>query len=370
MPLLDSPSTHLATSTAKNLQNTLQDIATNVQIDPNFCIRHPDYKPFEVPNEVVARFQKMPRDIQSKYLNLQLCTFLYGIYYNGSMRTTLLQEVTSARQVLNLDNNTFLGVDWDFYNRLHENNSGIGYFDSGWHILKEEIDGSLAVTKNGLRLHIERDRHLQPSQQDAVVGDLVSIRMPKNLLPNGFYTAVGNAGLNNLNHSDSHGPIARIYFNLTPGGAAAVMLSATRLLNDIAVSFSFKLLYNPGDYGRYDSGVLYFAKNDYEAIRLVLQIVYFENQVHFQPEIPLFTKQLAPGLGLAEEPDCKFGHQESFGRNRCQIIANGLMEAWHKGDESPHSRMHAIVQHFSLLGIDWQRAYLNASSEDIYTPLN
>jgi hypothetical protein len=25
---------------------------------------------------------------------------------------------------------------------------------------------------------------------------------------------------------------------------------------------------------------------------------------------------------------------------------------------------------FSLLGIDWQRAYLNATSEDIYTPLN
>ena len=92
--------------------------------------------------------------------------------------------------------------------------------------------------------------------------------------------------------------------------------------------------------------------------------------MHFQPEIPLFTKQLAPGLGLAEEPDYKFGPQESFGRNRCQIIANGLMEAWHKGDELPYSRMDAIVQHFSLLGIDWRRAYLNASSEDIYTPLN
>ena len=370
MPLLDSSSTHLATSAAKKLQNTLQDIASNVQIYPNFCIRHPDYKPFELPDEVVARFQKMPGDIQRKYLNLQLCSFLYGIYYNGSMLTTLLQNVASDRQALNLDNNTFWGVDWSFYDRLHENNSGIGYFDSGWYILREEIDGSLAVTKNGLRLHIERDRHLQPSQQDAVVGDSVSIRMPKNLLPNGFYAAVGNVGLNNLNHSDTHGAIARIYFNLTPGGAVAVMLSATRLLNDIAVSFSFKVLYNPGDYGRYDSGVLYFAKNDYEAIRLVLQIVYFENQVHFQPEIPLFTKQLAPGLGLAEEPDCKFGHQESFGMNRCQIIANGLLEAWDKGDESPDSRMNAIIQHFFLLGLDWQRAYLNASSEDIYTPFN
>jgi hypothetical protein len=58
MPLLDSPSTHLATSTAKNLQNLLQDIASNVQIDPNFCIRHPDYKPFELPDEVLLGFRK------------------------------------------------------------------------------------------------------------------------------------------------------------------------------------------------------------------------------------------------------------------------------------------------------------------------
>ncbi|EDX76621.1 hypothetical protein MC7420_4877 [Coleofasciculus chthonoplastes PCC 7420] len=32
--------------------------------------------------------------------------------------------------------------------------------------------------------------------------------------------------------------------------------------------------------------------------------------------------------------------------------------------------MNAILQQFSRLGIDWQRSYLNANSEDIYTPLN
>jgi hypothetical protein len=66
-----------------------------------------------------------------------------------------------------------------FYNRLHQSNSGTGYFDPGWYVLREESDGSLAVTKGSLRLHIERDRHLQPAQQAAVVGDSVAIRMPK-----------------------------------------------------------------------------------------------------------------------------------------------------------------------------------------------
>jgi hypothetical protein len=164
--------------------------------------------------------------------------------------------------------------------------------------------------------------------------------------------------------------MVRVYFNLIPESAVAVMNSLTQQLNAIPIPFTFKVLYNAADYGRYDSGVLYFEKHNYSAVWSVLQRVFAENQAHFQTEIPLFTKQLALGLGLAEEPNCKFGVQESFGMNRCQIVANGLLEAWHSEDDSPEQRMNAILQHFSLLGIDWQRAYLNANSEDIYTPLN
>jgi hypothetical protein len=194
--------------------------------------------------------------------------------------------------------------------------------------------------------------------------------MPKNRVQNGFYMAVGNGGANRFDLSEGHPVTVRIYFNLTPEGAVAVMGSLTRWLNEKAIPFSFKVLYNPKDYGRNDSGVLYFDKSDYEAVRQVLQTLYKENESHFQSEVPLFTMQLAPGLGLAEEPDRKFVAQESFGMNRCQIVANGLLEAWHQGDDSPKGRMTSIFQQFSLLGIDWQRAYLNASSENIYTPVD
>lgn len=130
------------------------------------------------------------------------------------------------------------------------------------------------------------------------------------------------------------------------------------------------MLYNPSDYGRYDSGVLYFEKSNYQAFRQILQTVYNENKSYFQAEVPLFTKLLAPGLALAEEPDRKFTIQESFGMNRCQIVANGLLEARQKGDESPENRLKSVFEQFSLLGIDWQRPYLNSNSEDIYAPLN
>jgi hypothetical protein len=163
----------------------------------------------------------------------------------------------------NLENNTFLGVDLEYYDRLHKSNTGEGYFDPGWSVLRQESDGSLAVTKGGLTLHVERDRHLQPTEQSASVGNLVAIRMPRNLVQNGFYMAVSDAG------PDTHPQTVRVYFNLTPEGAIAVMESLTRQLNQIRIPFAFKVLYNPSDYGRYDSGVLYFEKSNYQVIQPV-----------------------------------------------------------------------------------------------------
>ncbi|MBD1929922.1 hypothetical protein H6F74_27360 [Trichocoleus sp. FACHB-90] len=366
MQLLDTLPSQLPASAPNQVLDSLQDIVNNVQIQPNFYISHSAYKPLELPAEVVARFQRIPLELQNKYLSLQLQSFLYGIYYNGSMQAALAPDASSADPALhqNLENNTFLGVDLEFYDRLHKSNTGDGYFDPGWQVLRQEPDGSLAVTKGGLTLHIEREQHLQPAEQSAAVGDSVAIRMPRNLVQNGFYMAVSNAG------PDTHPQTVRVYFNLSPEGAVAVMESLTRQLNEIRIPFTFKVLYNPSDYGRYDSGVVYFEKSNYQTVRQVLRSVYAENQLHFRTEVPLFTKLLAPGLALAEEPDCKFAAVESFGMNRCQIVANGLLEARQNGDESPDSRMASIHQHFSLLGIDWQRSYLNANSEDIYTPLD
>ena len=75
-------------------------------------------------------------------------------------------------------------------------------------------------------------------------------------------------------------------------------------------------------------------------------------------------------MALAEEPNQKFTSSESFGMNRCQIVANGLLEAWYEGDNSPLARIKAISKQFSLLEIDLQRVYLNGDSEDIYTQLD
>lgn len=365
MQLLDTVQIQLK-SLPDSLQSSLQDIINKVQIQSQFCISHPDYKPLELPSEAVSRFQQLPSNLQNKFLQQQLSSFLYGIYYNGSLRRALAPDGDTNNLEINknLENNTYLGVDVAFYERLHDSNSGEGYFSPGWLVVKEETDGAVAVHKNGLTLHIERARHLQPQDQVATVGNSVAIKMPKNLVQNGFYMAVSNAG------SYQGENIVRVYFNLTSEGVAGVMNSLTAQLNAIAIPFNFKALYNPKDYERYDSAVLYFEKSLYSSVHPVLERVYAEHQSHFQPQVPLFTKLIAPGLAIAEEPDRKFTEKESFGTNRCQIVANGLLEAWHEGDDSPETRMTEILQQFSLMEIELQRPYLNTNSEDIYTPLN
>ncbi|MBW4509294.1 MAG: hypothetical protein KME64_22645 [Scytonematopsis contorta HA4267-MV1] len=347
----------------EQLLSVLEDIVQKVEIHSDFSIRHPDYKPLEISKEVTERFLKSPLEMQYKYLSLQLRNFIYGIYYNGSLKSSLALDNKENALPQDWENNTLLGVDLEFYERLHENNHGLGYFDPAWSVVREEIDGSLAVSKNGLRLHIHRDKHLQLSDMSAKLGDSVAVLMPKNIVQNGFYMAVSNV------LSQGHGNIVRVYFNFTADAAVEVMGGLTKLLNAIPIFFRFKVLYNPDEYKRCDSGVLYFEKFYYKSVHKVLEAVYLENKSCFGSEVPLFTMQLAPGLALAEEPDNKFADQESFGMNRCQIVANGLLEGWLRGDCSAEGRLKAILRQFSRLGIDLQGVYLNSGSEGVYKPI-
>ena len=233
--LVDSNQTEIINQVNRQLINVLQDIACNVEIKSHFCISHPDYQPLELSEETVARFNNLSNQIQHKYLSLQLQNFLYGIYYNGSLRSQLAQDNQTKNLPIDLDNNSILGIDVDFYEQLHESNCGTGYFDPGWLILREETDGSLAVKKGSLTLHIQRHKHLQDCQQNAVVGNNVAIKMPKNLIQNGFYLAVSNT------EPESHDNMVRVYFNFTPEGAVTVMHRLTQTLNDIPIFFHFKV---------------------------------------------------------------------------------------------------------------------------------
>lgn len=358
----------MVTSYKNSLANTFLDIASKIKIESNFCIIHQDYQPFSLPPLMAETIHTSSTLLQDKYLTLLLRNFLYGIYYNNSLQIVLAANTINPNLLLHqdLENNCVFEIDWQFYNQLHENNHGTGCLDYGWRVLRKEPDGSLAVTKGGLTLHVE-ENHLEATAS-CIVNDLIAIRLPKNRLNNGFYLAVSNSSKqqDNLHNNWGETEVISIFFNINPLGAIALMDSLTLKLNAAELPFNFQIPHHPLGCDRYDSGILNFQRQDYPKIQEVLKDIYTEYQGYFQREIPLFTKYLAPGLSLAEQPVEKPLNKQSFGVNRCQIMANALFEAWEKGIDSSEERVDMIRQHFAWKSVDLELPYLNPNSEDIY----
>lgn len=358
--------------TAISSVDTLRAIASDIEISDNFCIRHPSFEKFALSSDVVARFQRNPVQLQQKYYALLLRNFIFGIYFNASLQNILskqeLKRVTGIYALHhNLENNSILGIDEELRAQLHEHNHGVGYYDFGWEVLRLEPDASLAVIKGGLTMYADSN-HLYKNTPAPKRGDYISIWLPKNRLQNGYYIAVSNCGQPEYGNNIDNG-LSRIYFNITLEGAVPLIDSLTTALNEEEIPFSYYVLCHPAAFGRYDSCILEFEKQDYLTIRKILQTVYSQHQSYFLPEIPLFTKFLAPGLGVAEQPQQNLVNNESFGMNRCQIIANALLESWQQGEKSIERKMQIIENSFKEAGIDLQHPYLNSNSADIYTPL-
>jgi hypothetical protein len=83
-----------------------------------------------------------------------------------------------------------------------------------------------------------------------------------------------------------------------------------------------------------------------------------------RPATPLFTLPLAPGIGLAEDPNTG----ESFGMHRCRLTAEGIVDAWSRGEQSGAARLAAIAAAFTRAGCDLDRPYLSPASADLEPP--
>lgn len=245
---------------------------------------------------------------------------------------------------------------------LSEANATRERWDSGWQVYQVLPSGQVMAHKDG------RTRALWPGEflsTDAPgfaprPGTNLSVffsRETKTMQP-GFYFAFGEAQAGEL---DSFS-LARFYWNQRAEGAAPLMRSVTRGLNRFQVPFRIKCLTNSAFYTRNDAAVLYVDKRFYRVTARVLAHVYEEVAEHLRPEAPLFTKRLADGLALAEEPYTG----ESFGMQRCRILAEGLLGAPARGARDDASRLEEVERHFAAYGLKLEAPYLNPRSIDQY----
>ena len=194
---------------------------------------------------------------------------------------------------------------------------------------------------------------------DATVGELVTVTMPnqrRNSSP-GFWSVFGR-----VHPADSYeDSVIRFYWNVSATGAPALVTSVGRHLDKQEVGYRFKLLKDPWVYSdRRDAAVLYVDRRGWPRAREVVAKIYEEVAQALDSGTPLFTKELAPGLGFAEDPV----NGQSFGQHRCKILADGLIAGWRSGLTSMEDRMEAIETAFADARIDLDSPYLNPGSVD------
>ncbi len=331
------------------------DIIKQLEIDRDFRIQHRNYEPIELLPESIEQFRKISPELQKKYLIAQLTNYLYDIYFDRSAID--LNEINSITQEpISVKNNTIDGIDIAFHQLLQKSNTSKGYFDPDWQIIDKTDHDELIVVKNGLHLHINRPQHLAEDFHQSTIGDLVTIYLPNSLAGQDTYIIVGNHGIPDRINS------VELYFNFTPDAAVSISAKLTHEFNQLGIPFQFAILHNPELFSRYDGGTLSIPQSSYLTIKSFLAQIYQAHQSSFSPNIPLFTKQLAPGIGLAEVPNTP----GSFGMQRCELVATGLLMAIWQNQTSATDKLCAIQQQFNDARVDMRWPHLNPGNLDIY----
>ncbi|UQN08022.1 lanthionine synthetase LanC family protein [Deinococcus sp. QL22] len=244
---------------------------------------------------------------------------------------------------------------------LSKANTGQGCWEPGWEVTGLE-PGWVMVQRRGLTLHVSEGQYCVLDGRPAEIGGSVSVRLPHESfeVSPGFYMALSDQPL----IWDGDETLIRVYWNLRPEAAALLVSSVTTRLNAESIGFRLKVLTAPTQYLRCDAGVLYFLKKDYARAASLLPNICQELGEGLKKETPSFTKVLASGVGLAEDP----GQGESFGQHRCQLLAEGLIRAHERNQQTVPTRLETVVECFAESGIDLQLPYLSGKSHDLYEP--
>jgi hypothetical protein len=280
------------------------------------------------------------------YLLYQLQSKLYSDFYIRGIASSAVWNdgVTGASS---------------FVEALSAANMGKGSCESGWEV-QEAVADRVVVRRSGLTLWVRPEDCLVPDGGSLNVGVKLRLRLPKELLSvsPGFYVVLGDRG----SSSDAVPPLVRLYWNLTAEGAETFVRAATRLLNEAHLFFKLKVLSDPASYTRCDAAVVYAHKDDHSAVCNILGRMYPKVAPHLKPSTPIFTKKLAPGVGLAEDP----AQAESFGQHRCRLLAEGMIRAYERRASSIDDRLEIVTDCYAASGIKLSQPYLNPGSDDNY----
>ncbi len=252
--------------------------------------------------------------------------------------------------------------DDDFVARLSEANASREHLQRGWRIVRRLPAGRFIAQKNGHVRILSAAELVARDGPDATLdeGASVSLIWPREskVMHKGFYYVYGEAV---TDQQDDVG-LLRLYWNVRANGVLDLVRQLTRSFNRFQIPYRLKCLNSPAAYERADAAVLYFNARYFRLASELLADVHRELEEYLEPNTPLFSKTLADGLGLAEEP----GNGESFGQQRCRILAEGICKAFERSPLTEEQFFEVVASQFESEGLSLDSPYLNPGSMDEY----
>jgi hypothetical protein len=245
-----------------------------------------------------------------------------------------------------------------FVNELSRANAARGTWH--WGRLERMEDGYLVVRYGGLEVYaLPEECGLAPGAVPEA-GQPLRLRLGRDSLRSspGYYLARGDRDLDTTR-------TLRWYWHLEPGIAAQFVEWATTELGRVDVPYHLKVLADPSLYVRCDAGVIYTRREDGPLVGERLALVYGAVGAHLRSPTPAFTRRLAPGVAIADDP----GSGDSFGLDRCRLLADGLVRAQESGVTDEDGRITILVERFVEAGVDPERPYLAAGLEEVSLPV-
>ncbi len=249
----------------------------------------------------------------------------------------------------------------EFITEVSEGNNGTGSWEEGWTLIgPSKRTGKLIVRKNNMKFWVEEERVRAENSTGAETTYSVKVEKETRFLNSHFYYAYGDTHKTEVTgYADR--PL-RFYWNLTPQGAINYIASLTRELNKRKIAFRTKILSSPADYSRTDSGVLYIDSSQLESVLPAIEAVYADLRPLLKSSVPLFVKQVYPGVGFAEDPR----NGMSFGISRSSLIGNTLFSCFEKQITDPQMIEGEMVCSFIQAGISTSHPYAQVTKINEY----
>jgi hypothetical protein len=288
---------------------------------------------------------------QSQAFVQTLSAYLYEFAYSRPFRAQLPEPETRD-----------YSTDLKFVEELSAANRTKERWEHGWAIAQILPHGQVMAQKGDVQRSLWPGTFLSKDGPAAMPrqGAEISIFYPKESrsLQTGFYYVFGETP-----EDETHGfGLVRLYWNISCDGAPKLISMLTSRLNRFHVPFRLKCATSRSQYDRTDVAVVYLAKRFFRITADLMLDVHPEVVEFLDEPVPLFSKRVAKGLGVAEDP----GTGESFGQSRCHRLAESVWNCHLQGEQSLQARWTEFRRLLKKSGIDSEHLHLNAGSVDWY----